>query len=92
MIGSRGKVGRFHKRLEAKGLLDGEAGAARWARLHAPICLDLGAETPEEIAIAIAAELVALRRRGEPRAGDWRHTPHHAPAAGPSGPAGGEAP
>lgn len=90
MIGSRGKVGRFRKRLEAKGLLDGDAGAARWARLHAPIGLDLGAETPEEIAIAIAAELVALRRRGEPRAGDWRHTPHAAPAAGPPGPSGPE--
>lgn len=72
MIGSRGKVGRFRKRLEAKGLLDGEAGLARWARLHAPIGLDLGAETPEEIAVAIAAELVALRRRGEPRPGAWR--------------------
>jgi xanthine dehydrogenase accessory factor len=72
MIGSRGKIGRFRKRLEAKGLLDGEAGAARWARLRAPIGLDLGAETPEEIAIAIAAELVARRRRGVPAAGEWR--------------------
>src|SRR5689334_13267181 len=39
MIGSRGKVGRFRKRLEARGLLDGELGAARWARLRAPIGL-----------------------------------------------------
>jgi xanthine dehydrogenase accessory factor len=68
MIGSRGKVGRFRKRLEAKGLYD----EARWARLRAPIGLDIGAETPEEIAVAIAAELVALRRRGAPAAGDWR--------------------
>jgi len=72
MIGSRGKVGRFKKRLEAKGLLDGDAGAARWARLRAPIGLDVGAETPEEIAVAIAAELVAVRRRGTAGAGDWR--------------------
>ena len=72
MIGSRGKVGRFRKRLEAKGLLDGDAGEARWARLRAPIGLDIGAETPAEIAIAIAAELVALRRSGKPAAGDWR--------------------
>jgi xanthine dehydrogenase accessory factor len=71
MIGSRGKIGRFRKRLEAKGLLDGEAGEARWARLRAPIGLALGAETPEEIAIAIAAELVARRRRGVPAAGSW---------------------
>ena len=68
MIGSRGKVGRFRKRLEAKGLFD----EARWARLRAPIGLDIGAETPEEIAIAIAAELVAVRRRNAPSAGDWR--------------------
>ncbi len=71
MIGSRGKVGRFRKRLEARSLLDGELGAARWARLRAPIGLDLGAETPEEIAIAIAAELVAIRRRGVPAAAAW---------------------
>jgi xanthine dehydrogenase accessory factor len=71
MIGSRGKVGRFRKRLEARGLLDGELGAARWARLRAPIGFDVGAETPEEIAVAIAAELIAVRRRGEPAAAAW---------------------
>ena len=67
MIGSRGKVGRFRKRLEAKGLVDD----ARWSRLRAPIGLAIGAETPEEIAVAIAAELVALRRRGTPAVGTW---------------------
>ena len=73
MIGSRGKVGRFKKRLEARGLLDGEAGEARWARLRAPIGLDLGAETPEEIAVAIAAELIARRRRGVSAPGTWAY-------------------
>jgi xanthine dehydrogenase accessory factor len=73
MIGSRGKIGRFRKRLEAKGLVDdSDLGMQRWSRLRAPIGLDIGAETPEEIAIAIAAELVACRRRGAPTAGDWR--------------------
>jgi xanthine dehydrogenase accessory factor len=71
MIGSRGKVGRFRKRLEARGLLDGEVGAARWARLRAPIGLNVGAETPEEIAVAIAAELIAIRRRGDAGAASW---------------------
>jgi xanthine dehydrogenase accessory factor len=71
LIGSRRKVARFRQRLEAKGLLDGELGLQRWARLRSPIGLDVGAETPEEIAVAIAAELVALRRRGAPTVGDW---------------------
>jgi xanthine dehydrogenase accessory factor len=45
-----------------------EAGVAehRLARLHAPIGLDIGAHSPEETAISIAAEIVAARngRRG----------------------------
>lgn len=69
MIGSRGKVGRFRKRLAARGI-----DAARWDGVHAPIGLDLGAETPAEIAVAIAAELVARRRRGAAGVGRWE--PH----------------
>lgn len=60
LIGSRGKVGRFRKRLELKGI----ATPPRWARLHAPIGLDIGAETPEEIAVSVVAELVQIRNRG----------------------------
>lgn len=70
MIGSLGKVGRFRKRFEARGLLAGEEGQARWARLFAPIGIDVGAETPEEIAVAIAAQLVEVRRKGRSRV--WR--------------------
>lgn len=67
MIGSRGKVGRFRKRLEAKGIYD----EATWAKLRAPIGFDIGAETPDEIAVAIAAELIAHRRLGTTLPGDW---------------------
>jgi xanthine dehydrogenase accessory factor len=43
-------------RLRAAGLEDAELG-----RLSAPIGLDLGARTPEETAVSIAAEIIALR-------------------------------
>jgi xanthine dehydrogenase accessory factor len=33
------------------------------ARVHAPIGLDIGAETPDEIALSIAAEIVMQRRQ-----------------------------
>lgn len=60
MIGSRGKVARFLVRFRAAGM-DPEA----FQRLRAPVGLDLGAETPAEIAVSIAAELVQVRRRAE---------------------------
>lgn len=66
MIGSRGKVGRFLKRLVAKGLVAGAEDPA-WLRVVAPIGLDIGAETPAEIAVAVVAQLVALRRTGQLR-------------------------
>lgn len=60
LIGSAGKIGRFRKRLEARGLGAPEL----WARLHAPIGLDIAAETPEEIAVSVVAELIAVRNKG----------------------------
>jgi xanthine dehydrogenase accessory factor len=47
------------ERLLAKGF-----DAPTIARVRCPIGLDIGAETPAEIAVAIAAELVATRRGG----------------------------
>lgn len=60
MIGSRVKVTRFLVRLRAAGMDDGLL-----QRLCAPVGLDIGAETPAEIAVAIAAELVRVRRRAD---------------------------
>jgi xanthine dehydrogenase accessory factor len=61
LIGSRRKVLMFRERLLNKGF-----GAAALDRVHAPVGLDIGAQTPEEIAVAIAAELIQVRaaRRG----------------------------
>ncbi len=71
MIGSRGKVGRFYKRLAAKGLVSGPDDPA-WRRLAAPIGLDIGAETPGEIAVAVVAQLVAVRRLGQLQPRHWQ--------------------
>jgi len=38
--------------------------AEHLARVHAPIGLDIGAETPAEIATAIMAEMILVRRGG----------------------------
>ncbi|MFI5781927.1 XdhC family protein [Nocardia sp. NPDC051570] len=46
-------------RLRAAGLTEGEL-----VRLYSPIGLDLGGHTPEETAVAVAAEIVAVRRGG----------------------------
>jgi xanthine dehydrogenase accessory factor len=60
MIGSRAKVARFLTRLDAAGL-----NPALFAKLCAPVGLDIGAETPAEIAVSIAAELVRVRRHAD---------------------------
>jgi xanthine dehydrogenase accessory factor len=57
MIGSRRKVLSIYKALEGEGIP-----AERFSRVHAPVGLEIGARTPEEIAVSIAAELIAIRR------------------------------
>jgi xanthine dehydrogenase accessory factor len=60
MIGSKRKVIGIFKTLQEEGLA-----ADLFDRVHAPIGLDIGAVTPEEIAVAITAELIAVRRHSE---------------------------
>ena len=57
MIGSKRKVIKIFQTLKEEGLP-----AHLFDRVHAPIGLDIGAITPEEIAVAITAELIAVRR------------------------------
>jgi xanthine dehydrogenase accessory factor len=55
-LGSRKTQQKRHERLLADGLTE-----AQLARLRGPIGLDLGGRTPEEVALAIMAEIVAAR-------------------------------
>lgn len=59
-LGSRKTHEKRRKRLLAEGVPEPQL-----ARLHAPIGLDIDAQTPEEIALAIMAEIVAARNRAQ---------------------------
>ncbi len=59
MIGSRRRTTTIRERLKREGV---EPELLR--QVHAPIGLDIGALTPEEIAVAILAEIVLVRRGG----------------------------
>ena len=57
MIGSLPKQRKFALRLRARGYSDEQI-----ARLHTPLGLSIGAATPEEIAVSVVAQLIAVRR------------------------------
>jgi len=58
MIGSKKKIAGIYAALREQGFGDEDL-----ARVHAPIGVKIGAETPAEIAVSIAAEIIGLRRR-----------------------------
>jgi xanthine dehydrogenase accessory factor len=60
MIGSGKKIKTIKEDLISRGIERG-----RLSKLHAPIGLDIGAETAEEIALSIAAEIISVRK-GKP--------------------------
>ncbi len=64
MIGSKRKVISVVKELEKDGLSRGQLD-----RIHAPMGLEIGAISPEEIAISVAAEMIAVRRNPK---SNWR--------------------
>ncbi len=72
MIGSRNKCQTILSHLVADGVTKQQL-----ARVYAPIGLDLGGPTPQEIALAILAEIVCVRRGG-----DGQMRSHHAKPGG----------
>jgi xanthine dehydrogenase accessory factor len=60
MVGSRRKAITVFRELTKEGLKP-----ELFERVHSPVGLDIGAITPEEIAVAIAAELIGVRRHAE---------------------------
>ncbi len=56
MIGSKKKVAETFRSLREQGFTDEDL-----ARVHSPIGMPIGAETPEEIAVSIAAEIIRVR-------------------------------
>lgn len=64
MIGSRRKVIEVVKELEKEGI-PSEA----FEKVFSPMGLEIGAVTPEEIAVSVVAEMIAVRRNAEP---GWR--------------------
>jgi len=60
LIGSRAKVARIYE-----ALAEDRMPADALARVHAPIGLDIGAVTPQEIAVSILAELIAVKHGKE---------------------------
>jgi len=58
LIGSKSKKSQIFKKLEKDGFTQQDI-----SQIHAPIGLDIGAETPEEIAISILAEMILVKNR-----------------------------
>ena len=64
MIGSKRKVLNVIRELEKEGIP-----RESFERIHAPMGLDIGAISPEEIAISVVAEMIAVRRNA---GSNWR--------------------
>ncbi|HTK28367.1 MAG TPA: XdhC family protein [Vicinamibacterales bacterium] len=70
LIGSRAKVARIFDALTADGMSPDVL-----AHVHAPIGLDIGAVTPQEIAVSILAELIAVKHGKTPDAPSMKWAP-----------------
>lgn len=73
VIGSRRRWATAVQQLTARGVA-----REKLARVHAPMGLELGGETPEEIALSVLAEIVMERRQGSGKSMRWMGTPDEA--------------
>jgi xanthine dehydrogenase accessory factor len=77
VIGSRRRWATTVKQLKEQGVPEDDL-----ARIHAPIGLELNAETPREIAVSIMAEIIGQMRGGSGEAMKWMGEPEEAGSTG----------
>jgi xanthine dehydrogenase accessory factor len=70
MIGSKRKLIEFYDVLESEGVP-----REPLERVYSPVGLDIGALTPQEIAVAVVAEMIAVRHNASPSVPSMRYTP-----------------
>lgn len=69
MLGSRRKAA-----LTSKQLREWDVTEDAIAQIHGPIGISIGADTPEEIAVSVVAEMISVRRAGSARRGGFEST------------------
>lgn len=79
MLGPRQRTDRMLAGLTQGGM---QVDPAALQKLHAPVGLDIGAETPEEIALSVVAEMIAVRSGSAAGFMRSRSGPIHLPPAG----------
>lgn len=80
VMGSRRRWATAVKKLREEGISEADL-----SRIHAPIGLELNAETPREIAVSIMAEIIAQQRGGSGAAMKWMGSPEEAENRGREG-------
>jgi xanthine dehydrogenase accessory factor len=77
MIGSKRKLIEFYKVLQSEGVP-----LERLERVHSPVGLEIGALTPQEIGVAVVAEMIAVRRNALPSVPSLAYKPKVHPSRG----------
>ena len=81
MLGSSGKINKIKANLADKGITE-----EQFSKVHSPVGLDISANTPEEIAIAVMAEIISVKNTGKIVTRSFTHEQLDAIAADPGRP------